>query len=95
MGEASTLARIIRMVEDAQGTRLPIQDLVNRVTLWFVPAVMALAMITLVSRLIFGPDSALQFALVASVSVLIVACPCAMGLAAGLEQCSEHPIARQ
>lgn len=81
VGEASTLAQIIRMVEDAQGTRLPIQDLVNRVTLWFVPAVMALAMITLIAWLVFGPDPALQLALVASVSVLIVACPCAMGLA--------------
>ena len=81
VGEASTLAQIIRMVEDAQGTRLPIQDLVNRVTVWFVPAVIALALITLCAWLAFGPDPALQFALVAAVSVLIVACPCAMGLA--------------
>jgi heavy metal translocating P-type ATPase len=81
VGEASTLAQIIRMVEDAQGTRLPIQDLVNRVTLWFVPAVMVLATITLIAWLTFGPAPALQFALVTAVSVLIVACPCAMGLA--------------
>lgn len=81
VGEASTLAQIIRMVEDAQGTRLPIQDLVNRVTLWFVPTVMVLATITLIAWLIFGPTPALQFALVTAVSVLIVACPCAMGLA--------------
>ena len=81
VGEASTLAQIIRMVEDAQGTRLPIQDLVNRVTIWFVPAVMVLATITLIAWLIFGPTPALQFALITAVSVLIVACPCAMGLA--------------
>ena len=81
VGEASTLAQIIRMVEDAQGTRLPIQDWVNRVTLWFVPTVMVLATITLIGWLTFGPAPALQFALVTAVSVLIVACPCAMGLA--------------
>ena len=75
------MAQIIRMVEDAQGTRLPIQDLVNRVTLWFVPAVMVLATITLIAWLTFGPAPALEFALVTAVSVLIVACPCAMGLA--------------
>jgi heavy metal translocating P-type ATPase len=81
VGEASALAQIIRMVEDAQGTRLPIQDLVNRVTLWFVPAVMVLATITLIAWLTFGQAPALQFALVTAVCVLIVACPCAMGLA--------------
>ncbi|NND16988.1 MAG: heavy metal translocating P-type ATPase, partial [Silicimonas sp.] len=76
-----TLAQIIRMVEDAQGAKLPIQGLVDRVTLWFVPAVMALAALTVVVWLLVGPDPALTFALVAGVSVLIIACPCAMGLA--------------
>ena len=69
------------MVEEAQGAKLPIQGLVDRVTLWFVPAVMALAALTVVVWLVVGPNPALTFALVAGVSVLIIACPCAMGLA--------------
>ncbi|WP_342069947.1 heavy metal translocating P-type ATPase [Yoonia algicola] len=81
VGADTMLAQIIRMVEDAQGAKLPIQDLVNRVTLWFVPVVLVLAVLTVIGWLIFGPDPALSFALVAGVSVLIVACPCAMGLA--------------
>lgn len=81
VGSDTTLAQIIRMVEDAQGAKLPIQGLVDRVTLWFVPAVMALAALTVVVWLVVGPDPALTFALVAGVSVLIIACPCAMGLA--------------
>lgn len=81
IGEESTLAQIIRMVEDAQGTRLPIQDLINRVTLWFVPVIIGLAILSFVGWMIFEPTQNLQFALVAAVSVLIVACPCAMGLA--------------
>ena len=81
VGADTTLAQIIRMVEEAQGAKLPIQGLVDRVTLWFVPAVMALAALTVVVWLIVGPDPALTFALVAGVSVLIIACPCAMGLA--------------
>lgn len=81
VGADTTLAQIIRMVEDAQGAKLPIQGLVDRVTLWFVPAVMALAALTVLVWLVVGPDPALSFALVAGVSVLIIACPCAMGLA--------------
>ncbi|GAA6189915.1 heavy metal translocating P-type ATPase [Litorivita sp. NS0012-18] len=81
VGADTTLAQIIRMVEDAQGAKLPIQGLVDRVTLWFVPAVMALAALTVVIWLVVGPDPAITFALVAGVSVLIIACPCAMGLA--------------
>lgn len=81
VGDDTVLARIIRMVEEAQGARLPIQGLVDRITLWFVPAVMAAALLTVVAWLIFGPDPALTLALVAGVSVLIIACPCAMGLA--------------
>ncbi|SIT90899.1 Cu+-exporting ATPase [Yoonia rosea] len=81
VGADTMLAHVIRMVEDAQGAKLPIQDLVNRVTLWFVPVVLVLAVLTVIGWLIFGPDPALSFALVAGVSVLIVACPCAMGLA--------------
>jgi Cu+-exporting ATPase len=81
VGADTTLAQIIRMVEEAQSAKLPIQGLVDRVTLWFVPAVMALAVLTVLLWLVFGPDPALTFALVAGVSVLIIACPCAMGLA--------------
>lgn len=81
VGADTTLAQIIRMVESAQGSRLPIQAVVDRVTLWFVPAVLAAAMLTVVAWLLFGPDPAPTFALVAGVSVLIIACPCAMGLA--------------
>lgn len=81
VGSDTTLAQIIRMVEEAQGAKLPIQGLVDRVTLWFVPAVMVLSALTVVVWLLVGPDPALTFALVAGVSVLIIACPCAMGLA--------------
>lgn len=79
VGRDTMLAQIIRMVEDAQGAKLPIQALVDRVTLWFVPAVLAVALATVAVWLAFGPD--LTFALVAGVAVLIIACPCAMGLA--------------
>jgi heavy metal translocating P-type ATPase len=81
VGEATMLAQIIRMVEAAQGGKLPIQALVDRVTMWFVPVVMALAALTFAVWLIFGPDPALTFGLVNAVAVLIIACPCAMGLA--------------
>ena len=81
VGADTTLAQIIRMVEQAQGAKLPIQGLVDRITLWFVPAVMALAALTVLVWLLFGPSPALSYAFVAGVSVLIIACPCAMGLA--------------
>jgi Cu+-exporting ATPase len=81
VGADTTLAQIIRMVEEAQGAKLPIQGLVDRITLWFVPAVMALALLTVIVWLLVGPSPALSYALVAGVSVLIIACPCAMGLA--------------
>lgn len=81
VGADTTLAQIIRMVEQAQGAKLPIQGLVDRITLWFVPAVMGLAALTVLIWLIFGPDPALTYALIAGVAVLIIACPCAMGLA--------------
>lgn len=81
VGEQTVLAQIIAMVADAQGARLPVQDLVNRITLWFVPAVMLIAVLTVIVWLVFGPAPVLSYALVAGVSVLIIACPCAMGLA--------------
>jgi heavy metal translocating P-type ATPase len=79
VGADTVLAGIIRMVEGAQGSKLPIQAVVDRVTRWFVPAVLALALLTVAAWLAFGPDPAL--ALVNGVAVLIIACPCAMGLA--------------
>jgi len=81
VGGDTMLAQIIAMVETAQGAKLPIQGMVDKITAWFVPAVMAAAMLTVLVWLVFGPDPAFTFALVAGVSVLIIACPCAMGLA--------------
>lgn len=81
VGQATMLAQIIRMVEQAQGSKLPIQALVDRVTMWFVPGVFAVATLTFAAWLSFGPSPALTFALVNVVAVLIIACPCAMGLA--------------
>jgi P-type E1-E2 ATPase len=81
VGAHTMLAQIIRMVEEAQGSKLPIQALVDRVTLWFVPTVMVVAALTFFVWFVFGPDPALTFALVNAVAVLIIACPCAMGLA--------------
>lgn len=81
VGADTTLAQIIRMVEEAQGAKLPIQGMVDRITLWFVPAVMVFAALTVLVWLVVGPAPVLSYALVAGVSVLIIACPCAMGLA--------------
>ncbi|MDP3195163.1 heavy metal translocating P-type ATPase [Tabrizicola sp.] len=81
VGADTMLSRIIRMVEAAQGGKLPIQALVDKVTLWFVPAVMGLAVATFLVWLVFGPAPSLPMALVNAVAVLIIACPCAMGLA--------------
>ncbi|WP_372580449.1 heavy metal translocating P-type ATPase [Ruegeria hyattellae] len=81
VGANTVLARIIQMVEEAQSTKLPIQGLVDRVTIWFVPAVLVIAALTVTGWLFWGPAPALPLALVAGVSVLIIACPCAMGLA--------------
>jgi len=81
VGANTMLAQIIRMVEEAQGSKLPIQAVVDRVTMWFVPAVMLVALATFIVWMIWGPEPALTFGLVNAVAVLIIACPCAMGLA--------------
>ena len=81
VGAETTLSQIIKLVEQAQGAKLPIQGLVDRVTLWFVPAVILLALTTVAVWLVFGPAPPVPYALVAGVSVLIIACPCAMGMA--------------
>ena len=79
IGADTALARIISLVQQAQGGKLPVQQLVDRITLWFVPMILAVAFGAVVLWLIFGPS--LAHALVAGVCVLIIACPCAMGLA--------------
>ena len=81
VGSDTVLARIVRMVEEAQGSKLPIQAVVDRVTASFVPAVMAASAATFLLWLALGPAPALGLALVNAVAVLIIACPCAMGLA--------------
>jgi Cu+-exporting ATPase len=80
-GADTALARIAQMVADAQGAKLPIQALVDRITYRFVPAIMAIAIVTFFVWLALAPAPALSQALVHAVAVLIVACPCAMGLA--------------
>ena len=81
VGADTVLAEIVRMVERAQGAKLPIQALADKVTGWFVPAVIAVAAVTFAIWMVFGPPPALGLALVNAVAVLIIACPCAMGLA--------------
>lgn len=81
VGTDTVLAQIIQMVEGAQASKLPLQAVVDRVTHVFVPLVMAAAVVTFLIWLFAGPSPALGFALVNAVAVLIIACPCAMGLA--------------
>ena len=81
VGGDTMLAQIIRMVEEAQGGKLPIQQVVDQITMWFVPAVIALAIATFAVWTLWGPTPAYVFGLVNAVAVLIIACPCAMGLA--------------
>ncbi len=81
VGEDTMLSRIVRMVSDAQRSRAPIQRLVDQVAAWFVPAVVLVAVISFVIWALFGPAPALAYAVVNAVAVLIIACPCALGLA--------------
>ena len=81
VGSETVLANIVRMVEEAQGTKAPIQQLADKVVGVFVPVVLTIAAITFTVWLIFGPQPSLNFALVTAVAVLLIACPCAMGLA--------------
>jgi P-type Cu+ transporter len=81
VGAATMLARIVALVADAQRSRAPIQRLADVVAGWFVPAVVVVALVSFSGWMIFGPAPALAHALVAAVSVLMVACPCALGLA--------------
>jgi cation transport ATPase len=81
VGRDTMLARIVQMVADAQRSRAPIQRLADRVSAWFVPAVIAVAVLAFGLWSLTGPDPKLAHALVVAVSVLIIACPCALGLA--------------
>ena len=81
VGSETLLARIVQLVGQAQRSRAPIQRLADRVAAWFVPAVVAIAVITFIAWLFFGPQPRLANALVNAVAVLIIACPCALGLA--------------
>jgi Cu+-exporting ATPase len=81
VGRDTLLAQIVQMVADAQRSRAPIQRLADRVAGWFVPAVIIVAVIAFGAWAYFGPEPRMAFGLVAAVSVLIIACPCALGLA--------------
>jgi Cu+-exporting ATPase len=81
VGRDTMLARIVDMVARAQRSRAPIQRLADRVAGWFVPAVIGAALIAFAAWMSFGPEPRLAFALIAAVTVLIIACPCALGLA--------------
>jgi len=81
VGDDTMLSQIVRMVAQAQRSRAPIQKLVDTVSGYFVPVVILIAILTFIVWAIFGPDPAMAFAIVNAVAVLIIACPCALGLA--------------
>ena len=81
VGADTLLAQIVQMVAQAQRSRAPIQRLADQVSGWFVPAVMAVAVLAFIAWAVWGPQPRLAYALVAAVSVVIIACPCALGLA--------------
>src|ERR1700729_2060333 len=81
IGRDTVLAQIVQMVAQAQRSRAPIQRLADQVSGWFVPLVIAVAALAFVAWAIWGPEPKMAFGLVAAVSVLIIACPCALGLA--------------
>ncbi|XOZ34366.1 heavy metal translocating P-type ATPase [Halomonadaceae bacterium KBTZ08] len=81
VGQDTMLSQVVQMVASAQRSRAPIQGLADRVAAWFVPAVILIAVIAFITWSIVGPQSPMAFGLIAGVSVLIIACPCALGLA--------------
>jgi Cu+-exporting ATPase len=81
VGRDTTLAQIVRLIQEAQGSKAPIQRLADVVASYFVPAVIGIAILTFLVWLLFGPEPRLNYALVTFISVLIIACPCALGLA--------------
>jgi len=98
VGAETTLAQIVRLVEDAQGSKAPMQRLADRISSYFVPVILVLAALTFAGWLVFGPDPGLTYAVMATVAVLVIACPCALGLAAptaimvGTGKAAEHGI---
>ncbi|MCL6526364.1 MAG: heavy metal translocating P-type ATPase [Thermaceae bacterium] len=98
VGKDTALAQIVKMVQDAMGSKAPIARLVDVVSSYFVPAVMILSILTFLVWFNFGPSPALAFAVVTAVTVLIIACPCAVGMAvpmslvAGLGKAAEHGV---
>ncbi len=81
VGRNTVLAQIVRLVEQAQGSKAPIQKLADQVSAWFVPMVIVIAALTFVGHLVLNPDAGVTAAIMAAVAVLVIACPCAMGLA--------------
>ena len=81
IGSDTMLARIVAMVAEAQRSRAPIQRMADMVSGWFVPTVIAVAILAFIGWAVWGPPPALAYGLIAAVSVLIIACPCALGLA--------------
>jgi Cu2+-exporting ATPase len=81
VGEETILAQIIKMVQQAQGSKAPVQKLVDKIAGIFVPVVIGIAMLTFLAWLIFGGENAFTHAILTSVTVLVIACPCALGLA--------------
>ena len=99
VGQDTTLAQIVRLVEDAQGSKAPMQRLADEISSYFVPAVLVVAALTFVGWLAFGPEAMrLTFAVQTAIAVLIIACPCALGLATptaimvGTGKAAEHGI---
>src|SRR4030042_1929778 len=81
VGKDTTLSRLVRLVEEAQGSKAPIQHLADVIASYFVPAVIGIAIITFIVWAVAGPSPALTYALLNFIAVLIIACPCALGLA--------------
>jgi P-type Cu+ transporter len=98
VGRATTLAQIVRLVEEAQGSKAPMQRLADTISSYFVPAVLAIAALTFAGWMVLGPEPRITLALQAAISVLIIACPCALGLATptaimvGTGKAAEHGI---
>lgn len=98
VGKDTALAQIVKMVQDAMGSKAPIARLVDVVSSYFVPAVMIISILTFLAWFNFGPSQALAFAIVTAVTVLIIACPCAVGMAvpmslvAGVGKGAEHGV---
>ena len=98
VGKDTALAQIVRLVEQAQGSKAPMQRLADTIASYFVPAILALAALTFLGWLVFGPEPRLTNALTAAIAVVIIACPCALGLATptaimvGTGKAAEHGI---